>query len=197
MIGTDIWGSVAGTASQSKAIVLDQVRPDYPRNIRLVYSIASGSAGGGTATVVGKDQFGSAISETLSIAFATNAGTATGTKVFAYFSTATITFATAEDNGTVQITPDAIGTTCLFGLPSKISSTADVVLFNFGSAGIAKQVNGGTYGAMVSKAMHAIKAPNTITTSAGTHTAASWITVWYKPTYNAEYDAPAKMSNLT
>lgn len=182
MMGTFSWGTGVGTSTQSPTIVFDQAASDYPRSVSVKILPASGSITGGTVTVTGKNQFGDTQTETFAIGTAVNGGTANGTKVFAVFATAVGTLGTSDDgNCTVTVFPTATGTTALFGLPSKIASTADVKMITFGSTGVAKPLNGGTVGGFVNTAQHAIKAPNTITTPAADLT---WIQVWYKPTWS-------------
>ena len=181
MMGTFSWGTGVGTSTQSPTIVFNQAMADYPRNVEVKIVPASGSITGGTVTITGKSQFGVTQTETFAIGTAVNGGTAVGTKVWATFSTAVGTLGTSDaGNGTITIYPASTGTTALFGLPTKVAGSADVKLMTFGSTGVAKPVNGGTIGAFVDTTVHAIKAPNTITTPAGNPT---WIQVWYKPTY--------------
>lgn len=181
MMGTFAWGTAEGTSTQSPTMAFSQVLPDYPRNVEFKILPPSGSITGGTWTLTGKDQFGNVQTETFSIGTAVNGGTAVGTKVFAVFTSAAGTLGTSDaGNATTTMYPASTGTTALFGLPTKIGGSTDVKLITFGSTGVAKAVNGGTIGAFVDTNVHAVKAPNTITTPAGNLT---WIQVWYKPTW--------------
>jgi len=161
-MGTFSWGTVIGTSTQAKTLVFDQVLPDYPRSVSMKILPESGSISGGTFTITGKDQFGVVQTESFAIGTAVDGGTANGTKIWGTFTSC---------SGTV-------GTS---GLPAKIAGSADVKLISFGSTGVAKAVNGGTIGDFVDSTVHAIKAPNTITTPAADLT---WINVLYKPTYD-------------
>lgn len=182
MIGTSIWGTGVGTSLQTPTVVMDQAVADYPRNVEVKILPPLSSITGGTVIITGKDQFGVVHTESFGIGTAVNGGTAVGTSIFSSFSTVTATLGTSDaGNGTISIYPASTGTTALFGLPSKIASTLDVKTMTFGSTGVAKAVNGGTIGALVSATAHAIKAPNTITTSAAN---ATWIQVWFKPTWS-------------
>ena len=181
MIGTFIWGTAEGTSTQTPTVAFSQVLPDYPRSVTVKLLPESGSTAGGTLVLTGKDQFGNTQTESFGIATAANGGTTAGTKIFAKFTSAAATLATMNAGvGTFSMFPSSTGTTALFGLPSKIASTADVKMFTFGSTGVAKAVNGGTFGAFIDTTVHAIKAPNTLTTPAADLT---WISVWFKPTW--------------
>lgn len=182
MIGTFAWGTGVGTSTQTPTMVFDQTQADYPRNVEVKIVPAVGSITGGTVTVTGKDQFGVPHSETFAIGTAVNGGTAVGTTIFAKFTSAAATLGVSDaGNATVTVYPASTGTTALFGLPSKVASTLDVKMLTFGSTGVAKPANGGTIGGFVNTAVHAIKAPNTLTTPAGN---ATWISVWYKPSWS-------------
>ena len=181
-IGTSIWGTVIGTNAEAKTVVFNQIIPDYPRSVSMKILPASGSVAGGTFVITGRDQFGVVQTETFSIGTAADGGTANGTKVFGKFTSASGTMGTGDaGNGTVTVYPTATGSVALFGLPTKIGGTGDVKLISFGSTGVAKIPNGGTIGAFIDTGVHAIQAPNTLTTPAAD---LSWITVWYKPTHN-------------
>lgn len=182
MMGTFSWGTAEGTSTQSPTAAFTQVIPDYPRNVEIKILPASGSITGGTWLLTGRDQFGNVQTETFAIGTAVNGGTAVGTKIFAKFTSLVGTLGTSDAGvGTTTMYPASTGTTALFGLPSKLGGTSDVKLITFGSAGVAKAVNGGTIGGFVNVDVSAIKAPNTITTPAGNLT---WIQVWYKPTWS-------------
>jgi hypothetical protein len=185
MIGTVLWGTITGTNAQVKTLTLDQVMADYPRNVEIKLLPASGSIAGGTFTVYGKNQFGDVQSEDFAIGTAVDGGTTVGTKIFATFASVSGTIGTGDAGAsTVTLYPACTGTTALFGLPSKIASTLDVKMMSFGSTGVAKAVNGGTVGGFVNTAVHAIKAPNTITTPTAD---LSWINVWYKSSWKNEF----------
>lgn len=181
-MGTFLWGTVVGTSTQAKTVVFDQVLPDYPRSVSMKILPASGSISGGTFTLTGKNQFGVVQTESFAIGTAVDGGTANGTKVFGTFTSCSGTIGTSDaGNATATLYPTAVGSVALFGLPAKIAGSADVKLISFGSTGVAKAVNGGTIGAFVDATVHAIQAPNTITTPAADLT---WINVLYKPTYD-------------
>ncbi len=179
------WFGNFGTSGTADVVALAVTNKlaDYPRNIALYHA---GSAAGmtGTAVVNGKDQFGHTIQESLTYAGASNGGTVKGTKVFAEVTSGTFSYGTAAGVGTPVLGVDTTGTTCLFGLPTKIASTADVKTIACGSTGVAQSVNGGTIGAFVSTAMHAVKAPVSLTGTAA-------LVVQYKTTYNAENETLA------
>ena len=176
----------AGTAKVQPGTWLS-VTPDYPRNLH--WSLA-GSATGmqGTAIINGKNQFGEAVSETYSFGSTDTGGTVIGTKIFAQITSGTFYYGTAVGGGTLRLGVGTGGTTTLFGLPCKIGGTNDVLLYSWGSASTPVKVGGGTLGAMVNTANHAILAASDIAGST-TH-----FNVWVKPTYNNE---EAVQANLT
>jgi len=175
------WASAgtAGTASTIALTVLNRL-PDYPRNIEFVLA---GSATGmaGTLKMNGRDQFGNSISENFGFGSADNGGTVIGTKVFAQLLNGTLYYGTAIGNGTPQIGFGTMGTTTLFGLPTKLGGTSDVVHIGmtFGTGAIT--VGNGTIAAFVNVPMHAIMAPATIDGTAQ-------INVWFRTTYDASND---------
>lgn len=153
--------STVGTQTQAKALVVTNIRADYPRNLVGAVAAAAGSVAGGTWVVNGKNQFGATIQESVAIAPATGGGTVAGTKIFAQVSSGTFTFGTGDPgNGTPRLGV-AIGTAAtlqhLFGLPDKIASTADVKNLLWINNGTSTTVNGGSIGAYVGTANHTFK----------------------------------------
>lgn len=134
-------GTVAGTQTQSVALVAVNARLDYPRNLVYAIAAASGSARGGALTVNGKDQFGSSVTETVSISPANGGGTVSGTQVFGAFTSGTANFGTGDPGpGTARLGV-GIGTSAtipLFGLPAKLGGTADVKRITWLDADTAK-----------------------------------------------------------
>lgn len=167
---------VAGTAATGTLVVINAIA-DYPRNLE--FALAGSAAGmTGTATIYGYDQFGRYQNEALTFAGASNGGTVVGTKVFASISAGTLAFGTAVGNGTARLGVGTLGTTTLFGLPSKIGGTTDVKLLTKGGSVGALTVNGGTVAAFVDVTTHSIKSPTNVVS-------ANNIMVWYRPTYDA------------
>lgn len=118
---------VAATSGTATAGTVGTATLDYPRNIAVKFVEASGTAWNSTVTVYGKNQFGEAINEAFSVA---GDGTVTvnGTKVFAYVGTvamANASGAAAGDDMCVGYV--SAGGTAMFGLPTKISGSADVI----------------------------------------------------------------------
>jgi hypothetical protein len=173
-VGTTV---VAGT-SAVEAIVVRNAILDYPRNLEFAIA-GSHAAMSGTVVVNGRDQFGSVISESIGITSASNGGTTVGTKVFAHFTSGTVTFGTAVGNGTSRLGVGTTGTTALFGLPVRLGGTTDVKLLTLTAGTGALSVNGGTIAAFVDQPMSAIKAPVNVT---GTYTLSAWV----RPTFNPE-----------
>lgn len=170
-------GVVAGTSTNEALVIINAI-PDWPRNIEFaVTGTAAGMAG--TLIMTGFDQFGSAITETLTVATASNGGTTVGTRVFGQFTSGSIQLGTAVGNGTTRVGLGTTGTTALFGLPFKLGGTTDVKILTFTAGTGAVSVNGGTIAAFVNVPMSAIKSPfNVIGTTS--------ITVWARPTFNSE-----------
>lgn len=144
---TAIGTTAVGTSTQSKALVLINKVPDYPRNL---FFTLSGSADiGGSITVNGKDQFGATQSETIGFATVVSPGTsAVGTKIFGEVTSGTVTFATmAAGSGTPKLGVaygGTAGSTALFGLPVKIGAVADVKRITITKNFVPTTLNGGT-----------------------------------------------------
>jgi len=177
---------VAGTSAVGNLVVINAIA-DYPRNLEFALA-GSHAAMTGTATIYGYNQFGVYQSEAFTFAGAQNGGTAVGTKVFAVVSAGTLAFGTAVGGGTARLGCGTLGTTTLFGLPSKIGGTTDVKLITKGGSIGALTVNGGTIAAFVDVPQHAIKSPTNVVS-------ANNIMVWYKPTYDATSEVA--MANLS
>lgn len=170
--------AVAGTAAAGALVIINAI-PDWPRNLE--WSLTGTAAGmTGTASVVGRDQFGNVITESFTFAGANNGGTTPGTKVFAQVTSGTMTFGTAVGNGTARLGLGTTGTTAQFGLPFKVGGTTDLKMLavTAGTGGVT--VNGGTIAAFVNVPNSSILLPVPQTT--GTMA----ITAWVRPTFNAE-----------
>lgn len=173
--------AAAGTSTQAKAMVVINKTADYPRNIAATFEGTSDM--GGVWVVNGKNQFGEAITETITVGTAANGGTTKGTMVFAEVTSGTATFATGcVGNGTPVLTVDTVKTSLMFGLPDKIGSTADVKNITWTNEFVSTAINGGTIGAYVIAGQHAFRGTEAL---AGTQT----YSVLYKPTYDASGQA--------
>lgn len=171
--------AVAGTAAANQNFVVINAIADWPRNGE--FAIAGTGAGmAGTATMIGRDQFGSVVTETFGFGSADNGGTVVGTKIFAQVTSGLLNFGTAVGNGTARFGVGTTGTTALFGLPFKVGGTTDLKLLsvNAGTGGVT--VNGGTIAAFIDVPTSSIKLPVPQTT--GTMA----ITAWVRPTANTE-----------
>lgn len=179
-----------GTSGQSKALVLINKYLDYPRS--LSYALAGSAGLGGTWTVNGYDQFGSAITETCAIGTATNGGTTNGTAIFSQVTSGTVSIATASEagSGTGRLGVAIAANDYWFGLPCKIASTADVKrITHTGSGGIALTVAGtNSIGTLVSTTTHAFRGTVALT---GTMS----LTAMVVPTY--ENSKQEDMANLS
>lgn len=173
-IDSTLFGTTAiGSAALQKAFVANIITgrgyADYPRNAVYAVAAAAGSTHGGTWTVNGVDQFGSAVSETVTIATATGGGTTNGTQVWSKISSGTFSF--INENGTSVGTPKVgaaiTGTSALIGLPVRLGGTTDVKWISGNLLGVGTQTNGtavfdGTPSSSVLLAQNAIKLPQTI-----------------------------------
>ncbi len=190
-INTAWWASAgtAGTAASVACVLISEIA-DWPMNVR--FALAGSAAGmAGSLDIVGVDQFGGSVSETITFTAADNGGTGVGTKVFAAINSGTLRYGTAVGNGTPAI-GFVTGTDCLFGLPLKIGGTTDVVLLSQANGTGAVSYGGGTVAAFVNTAYHAIRPAATVT---GTTT----INVWVNPTYKSDNTIPrmAKLAQQT
>src|SRR3990167_191988 len=180
-LGT-LWVGSGGTAGTSSAValVINNKYPDFPRNVAFnIHGTGAGMAG--TLIINGDDQFGSQITETISIGTASNGGTAVGTRVFAQYRSGTVYYGTAVGNGTPNIGLDG-GTSCLFGLPWKIGGTSNVISMSMSQGTGPISVGGGTaIGSLVNAGMHAVRP---FAALGGT----SFINVWVRPSYSSEYN---------
>lgn len=137
------------SATANAAFVLDAVRPDYPRN--LLFSILGVAGGvGGSATVVGKDQFGVTQSESFTVGSANGGGSVAGTKIFGEVTSGTLTYIDGAGGtaiGTARLgfaIGTAAGLVAKFGLPDKIGALTDVKVVLWDDNTVMKAVNGGT-----------------------------------------------------
>jgi hypothetical protein len=182
------WFASAGTAGTSAvvAMVITNRLPDYPRNITMSIT-GSHNAMGGTLTVNGKNQFGEVIQEAIGFSGSNNGGSAIGTKVFAQITSGSLAYGTATGSGTPAIGFE-LGTACLFGLPSRLLGTTDVVHLGMTAGTGAITYGGGTIAAFVNVGQSAIRPAAALT---GTEA----ITVWYKNNYSNE--STATLANLS
>ena len=177
--------AVAGTAATGALVVINAIA-DYPRNVEFALA-GTGVGMAGTLALTGRDQFGVTFEESLGYGSADNGGTVVGTRIFAHITAGTLSFGTAVGNGTARLGVGTLGTTTLFGLPSKIGGTTDVKLLSKGGSVGMLTAGGGTVAAYVNTAQHAIQSPTNVVS-------ANIISVIYKPTWVADGQAP--MANL-
>lgn len=171
--------AVAGTAAAAASMVVRNAIADWPRNAE--FALAGSSVGlAGTATAIGRDQFGGVVSETFSFGSTDNGGTVVGTKIFAQITSASLNFGTAVGGGTARLGLGTTGTTAQFGLPFKVGAATDLKILsvNAGTGGVT--VNGGTIAAFINVANSSLLLPVPQTT--GTMA----ITAWVRPTFNSE-----------
>jgi hypothetical protein len=176
-------GTQTGTQTQTAALGIINGRLDYPRSLVGAIAAAAGSARGGTLTFNGFDQFGSAVSETITVAAANGGGTTNGTRVFARVTSGTVNFGTGEAGpGTARLGV-GIGTSAslpLFGLPARLGGTADVKRITWIDADTAKMHDAA---AAANTAQSAV-----ILNVAGGIAAADSFVVTYRSSFNATND---------
>lgn len=180
------FGTVAGTQTQNKALVLINPLADYARNVRIAYAGASGSVINlASGSIVYKNQFGVQGTETYAGTPAANGGTIIGTAVMAEVLSGTFTMGTADPgSGTIKVGVGTAGTTTVFGLPTKIFAASDIkrIRGSFNGVGTSTAgtfVFGGTPSSAAATAVHGFKAP--LDLAAGT--------VIYDVLFKTTYDA--------
>lgn len=169
-----------GTQTTSQALVLINKYLDYPRSLSYGIAAAAGSVAGGTWTVNGYDQFGSAVRESVTVAPATGGGTVNGTAVFAEVTSGTLAFGTGDPgNGTGRLGVAIAANDYWFGLPVKIAATTDVKrITHTGSGGIALTLNGtASIGTLVNATTHAFRGTAALT---GTMSLQTWVKTTYQ-----------------
>lgn len=167
--------AVGGTSAVAAVVVVSRY-PDYPRNIN--FSLAGTGAGmAGTLVYNAFDQFGSVFQETLATGTASNGGTVVGTKIVASFTSGTVSYGTAVGNGTPSI-GFVPGTGCLFGLPVKLGTTADIVSLSMVAGTGVISYNGGTVAGFVNVAQSAIRPAAALT---GSQVISAWIVSTFVP----------------
>lgn len=164
--------AAGGTSGQSKALVLINKYLDHPRN--LLYSVVGTNDVGGSWTIKGADQFGSAITETVGFGTAaagTPAGSAFGTAIFARVDSGTFTFAVGSaGNGSAQL---GVGTLSngsaqsnWFGLLTKIAGTGDVKMISWVSSATPTTLNAGTaFGTLINTSTHSFQGTSGVATT--------------------------------
>jgi len=186
------FGTVAGTSTQNKALVLINALADYPRNARVAYTGPAGSVVNlASGSIVYKNQFGVQGTETYAGTPAAAGGTIIGTAIMAEVVSGTFTFGTQDPgNGTIQVGVGTAGTTTVFGLPAKIAATTDLKRLSGSFNGVGTQtagtfVFGGTPSSAAATAVHGFKAPRDL--AAGT--------VVYNVLFKTTYDASNETEN--
>lgn len=151
-LGAAALGTVT-SATANPAFVFDNIKPDYPRNV--LFSILGVSGGvGGTARIVGTDNYGVRQVETLAVGSANGGGTVAGTISYAILTAATLTGIDGLGGtavGTARLgyaIGTAAGVVARFALPTKIGAITDVKRITYTSQGVGgTALNGGTIAA--------------------------------------------------
>ena len=185
-----------GTASLTAAgaLVFDNTKLDYPRNILLTITGVAGGMGG-TATINGTDRWGNSIQETLGFGSAAGGGSVSGTRIFTRVSSGTLT-------GIASVGGTGVGTTSVgfaigtgagdkfwLGLPTRLGGTSDVKSVTHIHNFVLETINGGTInGSVVNGTYNAISG-TAVLGSADVYVAT------FKPTYDNL--GKGKIANLT
>ena len=112
-------------------------RADYPRNLLLTSTEDSGSDLAVSAVVVGEDQFGAPVTETLATTGGT--GTAAGSKIFAKVTSVALTVTSGAASDVVSLGYVITNSgSAKIGLPAKIGVYTDIKAVTWIDAGTAK-----------------------------------------------------------
>lgn len=162
-LGSAWFGTAAANLSGStSAFVITNQMADYPRNVMFTIVNTAGSLNAGTVSIVGKDQFGQAQTESFGYALGTATMGKAGTKIFSTVTAGSITFGTGQvQNGTPFLgvaggTVDG-SSTYWFGLPVRIGATSDLKTYGYAKNFVSLPMNGGTPTDLVSTTTHAVK----------------------------------------
>ena len=178
--------AAGGTSAQAKAFVLTNQQADYPRTLLLTVAGTGtdGSTSTGTAAITGTDQFGKAITESISFSGTTGTASAAGTGIFKTVTAGTVTFGTATVTaGSASLglaTGTATGQVARFGLGAKIGATGDVKMITWLNNGDVTAMNAGTtIASLVSATSHSFQGTSIVGTTDSYF-------VEFVPSYNAE-----------
>lgn len=178
--------AAAGSAGEAVAFVMLNQQADYPRTPLVTVTNSSGSICVGSAYIVGTDQFGKTLTETIALS-GTQTTLKAGTGIYKTITAGTVTYGTAtEEDGTATLGV-AIGTTsgqvARFGLGQKLGAAGDVKMITWINNGTATGLSAGTIiSTLVSTTSHSFQGTKTV---AVTDTYA----VEMLSSYNAENDA--------
>lgn len=130
--------SVASGAVPAATIVRSKL--DYPRN--LLYTLVDNASDTLEAVfvVVGVDQFGNAVTETVTVDYNVAATTA-GTQIFESITSISITPTNQAASDTASVGVAIAADVASFGLPQKLGVVADVKNVNWVDAGVSKTQN--------------------------------------------------------
>ena len=120
------------------ACTVDIPNCDFPRNLLVTQTDNAAADLATVTTVTGLDQFGTAISETFTIAAGST--TATGSKVFSYVTAVSVVCTDAAAGDLLDVGFDIAETTAKFGLPIMVGAYTDVKSIIWDDAGTVKNV---------------------------------------------------------
>ena len=123
------------------ACTLVRTELDYPRNLLYTLSDASGDTLEGSFTVIGTDQFGEVVTETVTVDYDAAAAVA-GTQIFATITSVEFhDSANAAASDTASVGVAIAADVASFGLPNKIGAVTDIIGINWIDGGVSKVQN--------------------------------------------------------
>ena len=157
-IDTAWFGAGTSTGTTVAALVQANALADWPRNAAYCFT---GGTSGGTITANFIDQFGSPVTEVVSVGSAAGGGTTFGTAIVAKFLSGTVNPNTSTTGtytvgfGTVS---NGSAASNWFGLLSKLGGTSDVKILRWTNNGTATTLAKGTaMGTLVDANRHAFQ----------------------------------------
>lgn len=117
---------------------LVRTRLDYPRNLLCTLSDNASDTLEAIFTIVGKDQFGETITESITVDYDV-ASTTAGAKVFSEITSIAIDVTNEAASDTASVGVAIAANTAKFGLPLKLGKVTDVAGINWIDDGTSKQ----------------------------------------------------------
>lgn len=130
----DISGGDVAEATLVRSIL------DYPRNLLYTLTDAASDTLAADFTIVGTDQFGDAVTETVTVDYDASA-TQPGTQIFATITSVAIATTNEAASDTASVGVAITADVASFGLPDEISAVTDVIGVNWIDDGTGKTQN--------------------------------------------------------
>lgn len=132
------------------AATLVRTMLDYPRNLLYTLSDAASDTLEAIFTVVGVDQFGVAVTETVAVDFNV-AATGAGTQIFSSITSIAIAVTNEAASDTASVGVAITADVASFGLPDALGAVTDVKSVNWVDAGVSKTQNIDTTSVVVAR----------------------------------------------